>query len=103
MLLIPTLLPFTIAHDKLINSLSGQLDVLVKQVASESGDKVRMRIVKLEAMANKFPAETLKSNSDVERYFRDSPSLFGLIDDLYLFSVDGILLVDWPIAPGPRG
>src|SRR5450830_1892106 len=102
-LLAQAFLLFSAARDELKQSLSGQLDVLVNQVATELDDKVLLRVVMLEAMASKIPLDTLKSDKAVERYFSDSPSLYTLIDDFYLFSPEGILKVDWPIAPGRRG
>lgn len=103
MLLAQALLLFSAARDELKQSLSGQLEVLVSRVAAELDDKMLMRVVLLEAMASKFPLEALKTDQEVERYFRDSPNLSTLIDDFYLFSPQGILLVDWPLAPGRRG
>ncbi len=97
------LLLFSAARDELKQSLSGQLEVLVNQVATELDDKVLMRVAFLEAMARKFPQSALQNVSEAERYFRDSAILSILIDDLYLFSAEGSLLVDWPIAPGRRG
>ncbi|MEO8171284.1 MAG: cache domain-containing protein, partial [Oxalobacteraceae bacterium] len=102
-LLIQAILLFSAARDELKHSLSGQLEVLVGRVATELDDKLLMRIATLEAMASKFPLAALNSDKDAERYFRDSPLLSTLIEDLYLFSAQGVLLVDWPIAPGRRG
>ncbi len=103
MLLTQALLLFSAARDELRQSLSGQLEVLVRRVATELDDKIRMRVTTLEAMASKFPPAALKNSGQAERYFRDSAILSTLIDDLYLFSADGVLLVDWPIKPGRRG
>ncbi len=103
MFLIQALMMFSAASDALKKSLSGQLEVLVNQVAAELDDKVLMRISVLESMANKFPLAELKNDKEVERYFRDSPTLPALIDDLYLFSPEGVLLVDWPKVSGRRG
>jgi len=102
-LLVQALLLFSAARDELKQSLSGQLDVLVGRVATELDDKLLTRIATLEAMASTFPPAALKSDKDAERYFRDAPILSTLIDDLYLFSAEGVLLVDWPIAAGRRG
>jgi diguanylate cyclase (GGDEF)-like protein/PAS domain S-box-containing protein len=101
--LVQALLLFSASSDALKISLSGQLEVLVSQVATELDDKVLMRISVLEVMAKKFPLDELKNEKQVERYFRDSPSLPALIDDLYLFSAEGVLLVDWPKVSGRRG
>jgi diguanylate cyclase (GGDEF)-like protein/PAS domain S-box-containing protein len=103
MFLIQALMMFSAARDALKTSLSGQLEVLVNRVAAELDDKVLMRISVLETMASKFPLDALKNDKEVERYFRDSPSLPTLIDDLYLFSAEGVLLVDWPKVSGRRG
>ena len=102
-LLAQAFLLFSAARDELQLSLSAQLEVLVGRVATELDDKVLMRVVLLETIASKFPLETMKNERDVERYFRDSPTLSTLIDDFYLFSAQGVLLVDWPISPGRRG
>ncbi|MFZ4537864.1 cache domain-containing protein [Propionivibrio sp.] len=103
LLLTQALLLFSAARDELKQSLSGQLEVLVSRVATELDEKVLLRISILESMASKFPLASLNNSAEVERYFRDSPSLSTLIDDFHLFSAEGILLVDWPIAPGRRG
>jgi diguanylate cyclase (GGDEF)-like protein/PAS domain S-box-containing protein len=103
MLLTQAWLLFSAARDELKQSLSGQLEVLVSRVATELDEKVVLRVAILEAMANKFPLSTLKNEKEIERYFRDSPSLYTLIDDFYLFSPEGVLRVDWPLAPGRRG
>ena len=100
---IQALMLFSVSSDELKKSLSGQLEVLVSRVAAELDDKVLIRISVLEAMAKKLPLDALKNEMEVERYFRDSPSLPTLIDDLYLFSAEGILLVDWPRVPARRG
>ena len=102
-LLAQAFLLFSAARDELKQSLSAQLEVLVGRVATELDDKVLMRVILLEAMASKFPLEAMKHDQDVERYFRDSPTLSNLIDDFYLFSAEGVLLVDWPLSPGRRG
>ena len=102
-LLAQAYLLFSAARDELQQSLSAQLEVLVGQVATELDDKVLMRVVMLEAMASKFPLESISNTREVERYFRDSPTLSNLIDDFYLFSPQGVLLVDWPLSPGRRG
>ncbi len=101
--LIQALMMFAVSSDALKKSLSGQLEVLVSRVAAELNDKVLMRISVLEAMASKFPLAELQNEIGVERYFRNSPSLPVLIDDLYLFSPEGVLLVDWPKVPARRG
>lgn len=103
MLLSLALLLFIAARDDLKHSVSGQLEVLVSRVATELDDKILMRVAILEAMASKFPLESLKTSTEIEHYFQYSPNLSTLIDDFYLFSADGVLLVDWPIAPGRRG
>jgi diguanylate cyclase (GGDEF)-like protein/PAS domain S-box-containing protein len=103
MLLAQASLLFSAARDELRQSLSRQLEVLVSRVATELDDKVLMRVAILEAMASKFPLGTLKNSKEVERYFRDSPNLSTMIDDFYLFSAEGVLLVDWPIMTGRRG
>jgi diguanylate cyclase (GGDEF)-like protein/PAS domain S-box-containing protein len=103
MLLTLALLLFFAARDELKHSLSGQLEVLVSRVATELDDKVLTRVTILEAMASKFPLAALSDNTATERYFLDSPNLATLIDDFYLFSPAGVLLVDWPVAPGRRG
>ena len=103
MLLAQAWLLFSAAREELKRSLSGQLEVLTSQVASELDDKIRMRIVTLEAIASKFPLDALHDELEVERYFRDSPSVPALVDGLYFFSADGVLRVDWPIVPGRRG
>lgn len=103
MLLTLALLLFFAARDELKHSLSGQLEVLVSRVATELDDKVLTRVTILEAMASKFPLAALSNNTATEHYFRDSPNLATLIDDFYLFSPAGVLLVDWPLAPGRRG
>lgn len=102
-LLTQALLLFSAARDELKHSLSGQLEVLVSRVATELDDKVLLRVAILESMASKFPLAALKTDAEVERYFRDSPNLSTLIDDFYLFSAQGVLRVDWPFAPGRRG
>jgi diguanylate cyclase (GGDEF)-like protein/PAS domain S-box-containing protein len=101
--LIQALMVYSAASNELKKSLSGQLEVLVNRIASELDDKVTMRIAVLETMAQKFPLDELKNDPEVERYFRNSASLPALIDDLYLFSAEGVLLVDWPKVSGRRG
>jgi diguanylate cyclase (GGDEF)-like protein/PAS domain S-box-containing protein len=103
MLLTQALLLFSAARTELKHSLSGQLEVLVARLATELDEKVILRIAILEAMANKFPLSALKDEAEAERYFRDSPNLYTLIDDFYLFSPEGMLRVDWPLAAGRRG
>jgi diguanylate cyclase (GGDEF)-like protein/PAS domain S-box-containing protein len=103
MLLIQAGLLFSAARTELKQSVSGQLEVLVSRLAAELDEKVILRVAILEAMANKFPLDALKNETEVERYFRDSPNLYTLIDDFYLFSPEGVLRVDWPLAPGRRG
>ncbi|WP_306602915.1 EAL domain-containing protein [Azonexus sp.] len=102
-LLIHALLLFSAARGELRQSLSGQLEVLVSRLAAELDDKVLIRVAVLESMASKFPLESINDPVAVESYFRNSPSLYTLIDDFYLFSAQGVLLVDWPVAPGRRG
>jgi hypothetical protein len=102
-LLTQAVLLFSAARDELKQSLSGQLEVLVSRVAAELDEKVFLRVAILEGMANKFPLNSLNNNAEVERYFRDSPTLYTLFDDYYLFSPEGILRVDWPLVPGRRG
>jgi diguanylate cyclase (GGDEF)-like protein/PAS domain S-box-containing protein len=102
-LLIHSLVLFSAARGELRQSLSGQLEVLVNRLAAELDDKVLIRVALLESMANKFPLESLNDPVAVERHFRNSPGLYTLIDDFYLFSPQGVLLVDWPLAPGRRG
>ena len=102
-LLIQALLLFSAARGELRQSLSDQLEVLVSRVAAELDDKVLMRVAVLESMASKFPLESINNTAAVERLFANSPNLYTLIDDFYLFSADGILLVDWPVARGRRG
>ncbi|MDD2810180.1 EAL domain-containing protein, partial [Rhodoferax sp.] len=94
---------YTAARDKLRTSLSQQLEVLVQQVGNELDDKLMLRAAVLQSMAAKFPADRIRDVRQVEQYFRDSPNLTHLIDDFYLFSPQGVLLVDWPIAKGRRG
>jgi len=103
MLTIQAWVLFNAARDELKHSLSGQLEVLTNQVATELDDKLQLRVSMLEAMAAKFPLAALGSLDEVERHFRASPSLATLFDDFYLFSPQGVLLVDWPLAPGRRG
>jgi diguanylate cyclase (GGDEF)-like protein/PAS domain S-box-containing protein len=103
MLLAQAWLLFSAAREELKRSLSGQLEVLTSQVASELDDKIRLRIVALEAIASKLPLDALHDEPAVERYFRESPSVPALVDGLYFFSADGVLRVDWPIVPGRRG
>lgn len=102
-LLIQASLLFSAARDELKQTLSGQIEVLVSRVATELDNKVRIRVATLETMAAKFPLTALGNSTEVERYFRDSALLPTLIDDFYLFSAQGVLLVDWPAAPGRRG
>ncbi len=102
-LLTQAVLLFSAARDELKQSLSGQLEVLVSRVAAELDEKVFLRVAILEGMANKFPLNSLNNDAEVERYFRDSPNLYTLFDDYYLFSPEGILRVDWPRVPGRRG
>ena len=101
-MLIQALLLFSAARGELKQSLSGQLEVLVTRLAAELDDKVLTRVALLESMASKFPLASLKNPAAIEDYFRSSPSLYTLIDDFYLFSPKGVLLVDWPRAPGRR-
>jgi len=102
-LLTQAILLFSAARAELKQSLSGQLEVLVSRVGAELDDKLKVRVGALEAMAAKFPLAALGDDDAVERYFRDSPILSTLIDDLYLFSPTGVLRVDYPLAPGRRG
>ncbi|MRR10000.1 PAS domain S-box protein, partial [bacterium] len=103
MLTIQAWLLFNAARDELKHSLSGQLEVLTNQMATELDHKLQVRVTTLEAMAAKFPLAALDRPDEVERHFRGSASLGTLIDDLYLFSPEGVLRVDWPIAAGRRG
>ena len=102
-LLVHSWLLFQDARHELKQSISGQLDVLVSRLASELDDKIAMRVNVLESMANNFPAAALRDDAACEAYFRSSFPAQTLIDDLYLFSPDGMLRVDWPPAPGRRG
>ncbi|WP_238552226.1 EAL domain-containing protein [Herminiimonas sp. CN] len=102
-LVIQAFLLFSAARTELQHSLSTQLEVLVTRVASELDDKMGIRVATLERMASKFPLDALENPREAERYFRDSAILSTLIDDLYLFSPEGVLLVDFPIAAGRRG
>ena len=101
--LIQALMVFSVSSDELKKSRSDEMGVLVNRVAAELDDKVQMRISVLEAMASKFPLETLNNPPEVERHFRDAVILPALIDDLYLFSPQGVLLIDWPRVSGRRG
>jgi diguanylate cyclase (GGDEF)-like protein/PAS domain S-box-containing protein len=101
--LLQAVLLFSSARDELKRSLSQQLNVLVRQVGNELDDKMLMRVTMLEAMAAKFPHSALNDITATERFFESSPNLTHLIDDFYLFSDKGILLVDWPVAAGRRG
>ena len=103
MLTIQAWVLFNAARDELKRSLSGQLEVLTNQVATELDDKLQLRVAMLDAMAARFPLAALGRLDEVERHFRASPSLTTLFDDFYLFSPQGVLLVDWPLAPGRRG
>ena len=97
------LLLYSVYSAELKKSLSGQLEVLVSRVATELDDKVLMRVSVLETMATQFPLDALNSDLEVERYFHAASILPSLIDDLYLFSPEGVLRVDWPKVPGRRG
>lgn len=103
MLLAQALLLFSAARTELRSSQSAQLELLVSRVAEELDDKVTMRVEILEAMARHFPVDALDQNSTVEQHFHDAPSVPALFDDLYLFSPNGVLWVDWPVVPGRRG
>ncbi len=101
--LVQAYLLFSAARDELKTSLSRQLDVLVNQVGNELDDKMLLRASILEAMAAKFPIDDIDDVPAIEEHFRSSADLLTLIDDFYLFSPQGVLLVDWPVAAGRRG
>lgn len=101
--LVQAYLLFSAARDELKTSLSQQLDVLVNQVGNELDDKMLLRASILEAMAAKFPIDDIDDVPAIEEHFRSSADLLTLIDDFYLFSPQGVLLVDWPVAAGRRG
>ncbi len=102
-LLAHSYLVFSAAREELKQSLSRQTEVLVNQLASELDEKIRLRIDTLESMSKTIRLDIGNKLDETERFFRNSPSLVILFDDLYLFSADGVLLVDWPVVPGRRG
>lgn len=103
MLLAQALLTFSAARAELAASQSSQLELLVSRVAEELDDKVAMRLDVLEVMAKNMPSTLRTQPTEVEHLFRDSPTLVTLFDDLYLFTPEGLLTVDWPIKAGRRG
>ncbi len=100
---IQALMLLSTASQELKKGLSGQLEVLVNRVATELDDKVLIRMAVLESMASKFEQGILQDEAKVQGYFSSVAILPALLDDLYLFSPQGVLLVDWPKVAGRRG
>jgi diguanylate cyclase (GGDEF)-like protein/PAS domain S-box-containing protein len=82
--------------------VANQLNTLVEQAARELDDKIVSRQTALKSEARDFPLALLNDLPHLENYLRNEQALLTLVDDLYVFSPQGLLLVDWPVVPGRR-
>lgn len=82
--------------------VANQLNTLVEQAARELDDKIVSRQSALKSEASGFPLALLNDLPRLENYLRNEQALLTLVDDLYVFSPQGLLLVDWPVVPGRR-
>ena len=82
--------------------VANQLNTLVEQTARELDDKIATRQTALTSEALDFPLELLGDSRRIEQYLSNERALLSLVDDLYVFSPTGVLMVDWPVVAGRR-
>ncbi|MEY2631783.1 MAG: Signal transduction histidine-protein kinase BarA, partial [Pseudomonadota bacterium] len=69
----------------------------------EIDGKIGERLNALAMATASVPQDKLKDLPLLEQHLRRETALLSLVDDLYLFDAQGVLLVDWPVYPGRRG
>ncbi len=83
--------------------VANQQHTIVRNVAGDVGRKVSTAQEALAELARRVPRERLHDAAAMEALIRSDGALFTLFDDIVVVRDDGVLVADWPIAPGRRG
>ncbi|HLO74850.1 MAG TPA: response regulator [Magnetospirillum sp.] len=103
LLLAQSILQFYALRSEVLERIEAQQFSLLSELAAHMDDQISERLTALAQAGTVVSPSIMTDLAALERHLREETALLSLVDDLYVFNANGVLLVDWPEKPGRRG
>jgi signal transduction histidine kinase/DNA-binding response OmpR family regulator len=102
LLLAQLVLQFQVLRSDIVHRIEKNEFRQLTEFAKNLDDRLEDSVAMLSSVGMNLPAEDMTDLRKLEKLLQREHALLNVYDDLYIFDLKGVLLVDWPVKTGRR-